>query len=790
MKIKRTLRKALLIIGSCFLFLVQSAVVNAQGRTSIQGKVMDLEKNIPIKDVSVILLDTSKSQKTDSLGFFNFVSVRPGNHTLVIRAEGFPEKRMQVRCNPGEVETVNCGLKKMTGAISEVVVSGSKERDIQRESFTSSRLYLSNIENPQMTAVVTKELIQQQVSTDLGESLNNIPGAGVPVSFNQNRIVILSRGFTIEPKFRNGIATFIQTSIDPVNVERIEAIKGPSSTLFGASEVSYGGLLNRVTKKPYNVFGGEASYFMGSWDLNRIAVDINTPVNRDKSLLLRTNVAGHTENSFQDFGFSKSFAFTPSLTYQVNDRLNVSIDVEYGLNKGTSPVRFSPYTTGIAKQNIKDMGMPYYSSFASDNMPYNSETNNIIAQANYRIAPRWTSQTVVSRTGSSFDGYTSQLAGRSATTLRAQVTVGRYAYYSTDIQQNITGDFKIGTIRNRLLAGIDYYNYKAERNTVNVNTATVNFTEPLTTYYKTFNKYYVDSVAKSSTATNTKGLENTYAAYVSNVTNITKDLLVMLSLRLDRFENGGTYTFSTAVTTGKYGQTALSPKLGVVYELLPQKLSLFGNYMNGFTNQTGSDVNGNTFKPEQANQFEGGAKIDLFDHRLAGTISYYNIQVKDVLRTDPDNTDYSIQNGTQESKGVEVDLASQPLTGWEIFAGYAYNDSKYKQIDETLDGLRPAESGPAHMVNLWTSYQFRGNRLSGLGVGFGGNYGSQSYQTNTSTAQVIIPEYMVLNATVFYKWQNFRIALKANNLTNEKYWSVRLAPQKPFNLLANMSVSF
>jgi iron complex outermembrane receptor protein len=784
-KIAKKLLRPLLF----FLLIIVATSLHGQTVGYIRGKITNGEQN-GVERVGVEIVELKAHTLTDINGNYSLNSLAPGNYTLSIKADRLPEKRFPVVVKSKEETIFNCDVYKISSSIGEIVVLGDRERMIRRESTTAARLPISNLENPQVFNVIPQQLLQQQVVTELGQALNNIPGAGVPIAYNQNRIVVLSRGFYVQPKFRNGLATFIQTAIDPVNIERIEAIKGPSSTLFGASEVSYGGLINRATKKPYNGFGGEASYSMGSWELNRLTLDVNAPVNRDKTLLFRLNAAGHSENSFQDAGFTKNFAFTPSLFYQVNSKLNVSLDLEHGINRGTSPVRFTPYTKGIRSQNIADMKIPYDRSFASNDMPYNSQATNVIAQANYRISEQWSSQTTISRTSSSFDGYTSQLSGRSATTLRAQVTVGKYEYYTTDIQQNFTGDFKIGNLRNRLLVGFDYYNYKAKRNTANVNTATVNFTQPLTTYYRTFNKYYVDSAAQTAAVVNTAGRQNTYGAYVSNVSNITNNLLVMLSLRLDRFENAGTYTVSTAATTGGYGQTALSPKLGLVYQLLPERLSVFGNYLNGFTNQTGSDANGDTFKPEQANQFEGGVKIDLFEHKFAGTISYYSIQVKDIVRNDPDNADYSIQNGTQGSKGVEADLAAQPLAGWQLFAGYAYNHSRYKQIDETLNGLRPAESGPAHQANFWTSYKIEKGTFAGLGVGIGGNYGSKSYQTNTSIAEVVIPEYFVLNSTVFYKWKNFRLALKMNNITNEKYWSARLAPQKPFNVVANVSIDF
>jgi iron complex outermembrane receptor protein len=80
--------------------------------------------------------------------------------------------------------------------------------------------------------------------------------------------------------------------------------------------------------------------------------------------------------------------------------------------------------------------------------------------------------------------------------------------------------------------------------------------------------------------------DNTYAAYVSNVFNVTDQLMVMASLRVDRFQFKGVYDITTGeikgglsnsgTQTGPYSQTALSPKLGLVYEILKNKVSLFG----------------------------------------------------------------------------------------------------------------------------------------------------------------------------------------------------------------------
>ncbi len=119
---------------------------------------------------------------------------------------------------------------------------------------------LKNLENPQVYTVLPKELIQQQVATDLQSSLNLLPGVNnVSVSVGSGGVGLglTMRGFSSNASagaLRNGMATNFVSLSDPVNLEAIEVIKGPSGTLFGSALlVGYGGFVNRVTKNHYTI---------------------------------------------------------------------------------------------------------------------------------------------------------------------------------------------------------------------------------------------------------------------------------------------------------------------------------------------------------------------------------------------------------------------------------------------------------------------------------------------------------------------------------------------------------
>jgi iron complex outermembrane receptor protein len=54
-----------------------------------------------------------------------------------------------------------------------------------------------------------------------------------------------------------------------------------------------------------------------------------------------------------------------------------------------------------------------------------------------------------------------------------------------------------------------------------------------------------------------KNRDNTYAAYVSDVFNLTDKLSTMLSLRADRYEYLGVYNIATGVTAGGLGANGI-----------------------------------------------------------------------------------------------------------------------------------------------------------------------------------------------------------------------------------------
>ena len=795
-----------LVFIACIVSGPLSSFAQSQGKISGRITLVDGQ---PYGSAAVSLLEINQTTLTNEKGNYYFNNVPAGNYTVRIQILGAAQQDLKVTLIEGQEVKLNYQLtKENVQALQEVIIDGNhKNKFAKKESIYIARLPIKNLENPQVYASIPKELIQEQMATDLGSIAKNVAGAGIPMIANQGRVTFRSRGFDTEPNSRNGVAGAAFAMIDPVNLERLEVIKGPSTTLFGTSiSSSYGGLYNRVTKKPYNGVGGEVGYTGGSWNFNRLTFDVNSPINESKTALFRLNGATSFEKSFQDQGFTNSLTLAPSFSYQVTDRLSLLFDVEFGQAKGTSVVRFNPFvsTTVPSRKSIADMGFPYNKTFLSNELPYTTQLLNIFAQANYKISESWTSQTIVSRARSSISGYITALTGRTDSTIRPQVITGYTQFIATNIQQNFIGDFKVAGLRNRLVVGLDFYNNYNDFDRVTV-TTTGTPTSPDINFMKTYmgriSRFKVDSLAsRGGTLRKETNRDNTYSAYFSDVINLTDRLNVMVSLRANRYKYGGVYNIVTGVTagglgvgglqTGPYNQNSLSQKLGAVYEVAKDRVSLFGNYMNGFFNKSGQTADGTALKAEHANQLEFGVKADIFDHKLAGTVSYYDIQVENSTYDDPSGSGFQIQDGTQLSRGVEIDLTANPIAGLNIVAGFAYNDSKLTQATALLTGRRPGLSGPPRSYNFWVSYRIQEGELKGLGAGFGGNIASWQYHTNTAVTQIIIPSYAMFDATVFYDQPKYRIGLKVDNLTSEKTWSVRLTPQAPARFLGSVALKF
>lgn len=784
------------------LITVMLSIVSIYGQNgSIKGKIITA-KNQPLSSVNISIAKTNLGAITNELGEYEIQNIKKGSYKLKVSYVGYKSKKTSFTINNSETYSIpTIILEQSKEQLDEVTVEGARINKFStKQSIYVSKMPLENIENPQSYNSISSELLKEQVVTNINDAIKNATGVtrlwestgrgGDGAEFYS------IRGFSVQPSLINGLPGLNNGGLDPSNIERIEVIKGPSGTLYGSSLISYGGLINIVTKQPYEGFGGEISYITGSYGLNRITADVNTPVGKNNDIYLRVNTAFHTQNSFQDAGMNKSFYFAPSLKFIANEKLTFIINTEI-LSKESvnAPMLFLNRYVPLAYDNIDIFEQNYKNSFTSDNLSIKNPTFNLQAQAIYKLSDKWISQTVLSSGKAKTDGYYSYLwdsgDGDSFTHYAAKIN---NETRTIDIQQNFIGDFNIGKLRNRVVVGFDYYSINQKDNSTGwLPIGVVTLSDGNNT--AVLSQAAVDNILAETSVGNSQARQDTYSAYISDVLNLTPSLSAMVSLRVDQFEGDK--------SDDDDNQTAFSPKFGLVYQPIKGKLSIFTNYMNGFSNVSptqvsdddGSNPRIKTFDPEKANQWEIGVKANLFANKLAATISYYDIIVSNKLMTDPNNVNNSIQGGEVYSKGFELSLIANPIIGWNIIAGYSHNNSEVTKETEGAGylGLRTEDSGPEDLINFWTSYTVQSGLLQGFGIGFGGNYASEFNTLNRSTTgSFTLPSYTILNSSLSYAKENFRIILKLDNIANKKYfsgWST-VTPQKLRSISASFAYKF
>jgi iron complex outermembrane recepter protein len=798
---------------SLLLFLVtglQTVLMAQQG--TLQGKVTTADGK-PADGITVGIANKRWATATNQQGEYKLTGIKPGSYTIRVTAVGLKPVDKTVTLNDGEILVTDFILTENHATLQEVVIAASK-RSITDGSETVAKMPLSRLENPQVYTSLSNNLIKEQITTDFGNILKNTPGL---YKIQGNRGInsdgasyYALRGFRTEVSLVDGVPAQTNGEMDPINVERIEVLKGPSATLYGGALTSFGGLVNIVTKKPIDTFGGEISYSTGSYNLNRVTADIYGPANKEGNVLFRLNAAYQNQGSWQDAGFRKSLLLAPALELRASNKFKVNLNGEFYNAEMTSPsVIFLNRTRQFVAHTPDELGFTWNRSYTTNDLTMKTPTANVRAIGTYKLSNNWTSQTIISSNTRKSDGYYQYEFIRKATddSLERNITYQNTINTTVDVQQNFTGNVNTGAIKHRLLVGLDYVRLRVN----NDNSPYIVFDFVNGTYNDDRNltkisRYAVDQKIAASTDAPTRNhtTSGIYSAYVSDVVNVTGNLMALLSVRVDRFESKGTrnHSVDTVLANTRYNQTAVSPKFGLVYQVVKDKVSLFANYMNGFSNvapvtQPVPEVSG-VLKPQQANQVEGGVKLDLFNNRLRATASYYDIKVDnmtltDVYEKDGRNYNITVQEGTQRSKGFELEVQADPIEGLNVLAGYSYNDSKLTKAAPALNGRRPAAAGPANLANAWISYTLPFGKLKGLGAGLGGNYVDKHLTANSATTGVFtLPSYTLLNGTVFYNASWYRLGVKIDNATNVKYFVGQgvLSPQMPCIVTANVTIKF
>lgn len=798
------------LLTTILLFLVMVNTV-AQER-NISGTVLD-NNNEPLVGVNIIVKGTKNGVQTDIDGNFTLSNTK-GELTLIVSYVGFKTKNIST--NSGTKNLV-ITLYEGNEILNEVTIDTHRKNKFSRKKTAYvAKLPLKNIENAQVYSTVTNQLLVSQSVTSFEEALKNTTGVEKLWSSTgrggDGAGFYSIRGFSVQPQLVNGVPGITNGFINPDNVERIEVVKGPSATLYGSTVTSYGGLINIVTKKPYKGTGGNITVGGGSFGFKKLTVDLNTNLEDNENISLRLNAGYQTQDSFQDAGFRKALFLAPSVSYKVNNRLTLNFNYELSSTDQTNQAfLFLNRSAPLTYKNLEELNYDRNKSFTNNDISIKNPTQNYRGEIAYKITDNWSSQTIIAGGNAKSKGYYTYLYNVQNDLFGTYAIKSDAETNTLTLQQNFTGDFKLGSLRNRLVIGVDYLDSQVLDNStdpkgINV----VNPQGQLIPVPPAFGfpnlpttRANIDTVLANSSRANSDINQNILSGYISDVINILPELSVMAGVRYDRFNYKGDAN-DPSDDEKEYTKSTFSPKFGIVYQPILDQLSVFANYQNGFSyvnpervpvdiaNPDG-DSKLQSYDLEQANQLEFGIKTNLFNNKLETTLSYYDITVKDKVMGFGANKQ---QDATVKSKGFELEMNANPVDGLNLRGGISYNDAKVTKSKSRPDLVdkRLAEAGPETSYNFWADYKFQEGAIKNVGLGFGLN-GASKYNTMVgypAAGDFYLPAYTIFNASIYYEVDKFRISVKGNNLANEEYytgWST-ITPQNPRAFLGTISYKF
>ena len=242
---RRARRGAVVLAGAATLLFGpwDARDVSAQAG-SVRGVVLDGETGSPVPAASVLLRGTGVRGQSDDQGRFELSALSTGSYTLVVVHTAFRDASVDIEVTDGPATSVEVRLERFVFDVPGLVVTANRNETRPGDA-------------PVSVAVVSSEEIAQRNVVDLSEALPFAQG----VIFNSGQMDIrgatgLARGvgsrvLMLQDGHRalSGVGASINFDALPLlDVERVEIVKGPHSTLFGSNAL--GGVVNVITKRP------------------------------------------------------------------------------------------------------------------------------------------------------------------------------------------------------------------------------------------------------------------------------------------------------------------------------------------------------------------------------------------------------------------------------------------------------------------------------------------------------------------------------------------------------------
>lgn len=636
---------------------------------------------------------------------------------------------------------------------------------LQAVKVTANKMEEDPLDVPQSLTIINEIELQEKGIKNVTDVINEVPGMtyvddrGTSVNFRglNSSMFTMTNPVTL---YVDGVGHSGRSGFDAslMNVQRVEVLRGPSSTLYGKDAM--GAVINIITKDPTNTWEGRVGAEFGTQEYLNGYASANGPLVED-SLYFGFGAQfqkdqGYIDNEYpgndNDIDYERDMRVNGYLLYKPNDNLRIRFSArhshekrgryhEYGMATGSTLDDFDPDDSSTVSEDVNpditedDDSQSLRIEYSSDATKFDSITTHKY----YR-----------------FDGFYDTDLNDDPNNL------GLTWFYDTKIR-TVGQEFRLSSLNEegfRWLCGVYGDMEKQEQGPFG-------------------QQYWSGAVAMEMDA-RTKQDTYTLATFAQAMIPLGANFELTLGGRFQRI----TKSFDLDMYMGSVGATsviynikttkhwnAFLPKAALTYDISDHwttYLSYTHGYMPGGFNYMamGGTLDDNTFNPELSKNYEIGLKAGYDDFTLGATLFYMDIE--DIHVYKQTGVTYATDNAKKaHSMGVEIEGTYRPIDTLKLSGAVNLIRAKYDDYDngtKKFDG-EDIEQTPAYSIRLSAAY----HAPSGFYARADGrHFGSRSFMDKNYNYTKADP-YTVIDTKIGYQFNNFDIYGYVNNVLGKRY---------------------
>lgn len=287
---------------------------------SVKGRISN-NSGEPVPFATVLLSETQQGSTARTDGSFELQKIPPGSYRLLVSSIGYQALSREVTLAPGEELWLDLSLAPHTGQLEEVMVTATRTAR-STEDIPLPVEVISAEEIQRMGSMRLQEVLQEQT----GLQLVSDHGTGLQMQgLGSEYILFLIDG---EPLIGRTAGTLELNRLAVDNIERIEIIKGPSSSLYGSEAMA--GVVNIITKKPGKGFSSSLRSLYRSFGTSDVNAEVSVAGEKLSVSLFANRLSSrgydlNPETLSMTAPPFQAYTVNPSFAYRISDRLKLNV---------------------------------------------------------------------------------------------------------------------------------------------------------------------------------------------------------------------------------------------------------------------------------------------------------------------------------------------------------------------------------------------------------------------------------------------------------------------------------